>query len=336
MLGTTVTNTQLDITMFRGNALVVRSVVGGALMGLANLIPGISGGTMLLALGVYPQFIAGVAEVSTFTFRPTVMIMLACVAGAAAVAIVGFARLVGALLDQHEWVMYSLFIGLALGGVPILWRMLHPVDRTVVVSAVVAIGVMALLAVINPERVARGGAPAGTAYAMRIVAGVSGGAAMILPGVSGAYLLLILGQYRPIVDAVSAAADAARTRAWPAVGQTLHVLVPVAIGVAVGVVGVSNIIKRLLATSRRATLGFLLGLLVGAVIGLWPFAVSVSPQIGDVVRGVEITTPEMAAAVDPRYYARVPVVPSGWQVGAGTGLVLLGLGISMGISRLGR
>lgn len=336
MPDTTTTATPLDVATFRGNALVVRSVVGGALMGFANLVPGISGGTMLLAAGIYPQFIAGVAEVSTFTFRPKVAIMLACVTAAAAVAIIGFARTVGVLLDQYEWAMYSLFIGLALGGVPILWRMLHPVDGSVALSTVVALGLMALLAAFDPERVASGDAPAGIAYAMRIVAGAAGGAAMILPGVSGAYVLLILGQYRPIVDAVSTAADGARTGEFAAIEQAFHVLVPVAIGVAVGVVGVSNIVKRLLATYWRATLGFLLGLLVGAVFGLWPFAVSVPPQVGDVVRGVELATPEMVAAVDPRYFARVPVAPSGWQLGAGAGLVLVGLGVSTGISRLGR
>lgn len=333
---TPATDTPLDIDTFRGGALAVRSVVGGALMGLANLIPGISGGTMLLAVGVYPQFIAGVAEVSTLRFRPKVVLMLVCVAGAAGVAIVGFAQLVGGLLDQHEWAMYSLFIGLALGGVPILWRMVHPVDRSVVLSAVVAVGVSALLAAVDPERVASEGGPSGTAYAMSMVAGFSGGSAMILPGVSGAYLLLILGQYRPVVEAVAAAADGARTGAWAVVGQTLHVLGPLAIGVAVGVIGVSNIVKRLLATYRRATLGFLLGLLVGAVFGLWPFTVSVSPQVGDVVRGVELTTPAMVAEVDPRYYARVPVAPSARRLGAGAALALLGFGVSTGISRFGK
>ena len=97
---------------------MARSIAGGALMGLANLVPGVSGGTMLLAVGLYPQFIAGVAEASTLKLRAPVLLMLACVGGSAVLAIAGGARAIGAVLDRYPWVMYSLFIGLAGRGHP--------------------------------------------------------------------------------------------------------------------------------------------------------------------------------------------------------------------------
>ena len=331
----TSTDLPLDIETFRGRALAMRSVVGGALMGLANLVPGISGGTMLLAVGVYPQFIGGVAEVSTLRFRPKVVLMLAYVVGAAAVAAAGFARLIADELDQHRWAMYSLFIGLTLGGVPLIWRALKPADRTATTSALIAVAAMALLAVIDPERLSRAAEPGAAAYAMLVVAGVSGGAAMILPGVSGAYLLLILGQYRVLVDAVAMVGDGARTGAWAQAAQALHVLVPVGVGVVVGVVGVSNLMRMLLANYQRATLGFLLGLLLGAVFGLWPYTAPIAPQIGDVVRGVELATPEMVGVVDLRYYRREAIAPNAWQLGVGSVLVMTGFGVSWGISRVG-
>lgn len=326
----------VDVATFRGEALAVRSIVGGAFMGLANLVPGISGGTMLLAVGVYPQFIAGVAEVSTFRFRPKVVLMLACVVGAAAVAILACARLIGVLLDQHQWAMYSLFIGLTLGGIPILWRAVRPVDAAVGIGAAVGVGLMALLALTEPERISGGGEPSLATYAVLVAAGFSGGAAMILPGMSGAYLLLVLGQYRTIVDAVAMAADGARAGEWVVATQALHVLVPVGIGVVLGVVGVSNLVKLLLTTYQRATLGVLLGLLLGAIIGLWPFTEPVAPQIGDIIRGTELITPEMVAAVDPRHFHRVTIAPSVGQLGGGSVLVLAGFCVSWGIARLGK
>ena len=329
------TDAPLDIEIFRGQTLAVRSIVGGTLMGLANLVPGISGGTMLLAVGVYPQFIGGVAEVSTFRFRPKVLLMLACVAGAAAVAITGFVQLIATALDQHRWAMYSLFIGLTLGGVPLLWRALRPIDRTATISAIAAVVTMALLAAIDPERLSSDAEPGVAAYAMLVIAGCSGGAAMILPGVSGAYLLLILGQYRVIIDAVALAAEGARTGVWAMAAQALHVLVPVGVGVGIGVVAVSNLMRMLLANYRRATLGFLLGLLLGAILGLWPFTTPTVPQVGDVVRGVEVTTSDMVEAIDPQYYRRVPVTPSAWQLGVGAALAITGFGVSWGISRVG-
>ena len=137
---------------------------------------------------------------------------------------------------------------------------------------------------------------------MLLIAGFSGGAAMILPGVSGAYLLLILGQYRLVVDSVAALVASARGGDVAAATAALPVLLPVAIGVGLGVVGVSNLVRWLLAKHRRATLGFLLGLLFGSVIGLWPF----------------------------------PGVPSPAQAGAGMALAAAGFAISWAISRLDR
>jgi len=329
-------DTHLDIAQFRHAAIATRSVIGGAFMGLANLVPGISGGTMLLAVGIYPQFISGVAEVSTLKFRPKVVLMLACVVGAAGLAIAGFAGIIGNLLDRHQWAMYCLFIGLTLGGAPLLWRMLRPLDITVATSAAIAVGLMAILVLTNPERIGSQATPGPAAYAMLAVAGFSGGAAMILPGLSGAYLLLVLGQYRAIVDAVALAADGARTGDWVAALYTLHVLVPVALGVGLGVVGVSTLVRKLLANYERATLGFLLGLLCGAVIGLWPFNEPVPPEIGDIVRGVALTSAELVASVDPGDYRTTAVAPSFQQVFGGSVLALVGFGASWGISRAGR
>ena len=325
----------LEGALFRGEALAVRSLVGGLFMGLANLVPGISGGTMLLAVGVYPQFIGGVAEVSTFRFRPRVLLMLACVVGAAGLAIVGFAGLIGALLDRYHWAMYCLFIGLTLGGVPILWTALRPPDGLMAAAAAVGILLMALLAFTDPQGAGGGDGPSLATYAALVGAGFAGGATMILPGMSGAYVLLVLGQYRTIVDAVALAADGVRAADLAMAAQSLHVVIPVGIGVVAGVVGVSNLVKLLLARYQRATLGVLLGLLLGAVVGLWPFTDPVTPRIGDVIRGTELLTAEMIAEVDPEDYARVAVAPTAGQVGAGLLLVVAGFGVSSGISRLG-
>lgn len=288
--------------LLRAGSLFVRGVAGGAFMGLANLVPGISGGTMLLAAGVYPQFISAVAEVTTLRFRAPALLLLACVGSGAAVAVAIAAGAIGALLDLYPSAMYSLFIGLTLGGAPLLWRLIRPADRAVIGSAIVAVALMGLLPANDSGPVGDGARTGAAAYAMLVVAGFSGGAAMILPGISGAYLLLILGQYRLIVDAVASAAAGARAADLSAAAASLPVLLPVAIGVGAGVVGVSNVVKLLLARHRRATLGFLLGLLLGSVPGLWPFE----------------------------------AVPSPAQATAGAALVLTGFGISWTISALGR
>lgn len=326
----------MDVASFSTNALALRSAAGGLLMGLANLVPGISGGTMLLATGIYPQFISGVAEITTFRFRPKVVLMLACVVGAGLIAIAAFARVIGLLLDNHQWAMYALFIGLTLGGVPLLWRLVRPPDARVGISAAAAIALMVLLATVDPERIGGGAERGAGAYALLFAAGAAGGAAMILPGVSGAYLLLVLGQYRRIVGAVATAVDGLRGGDAALFGEAMHVFIPVLFGVATGVIGVSNLVKLLLAKFERATLGCLLGLLLGAVVGLWPFTQPVAPRIGDVVRGVELTTVEMVERVERKYYRREPVAPTAPEAAAGLALIAAGFAISWGISRMGR
>ena len=153
---------------------------------------------------------------------------------------------------------------------------------------------------------------------MLLLAGVAGGSAMILPGLSGSYLLLVLGQYVVILGAIAAAADAVSAGDWAAAAATLEVIVPVGIGVIVGIVGVSNVVKLCLDRFPRATLGFLLGLLLGAVVGLWPFQ-ELSPQMLREAGDAVVT----AAA------------PTPLRLAGALGLVGLGFAASMAVSRLG-
>jgi len=180
------------------------------------------------------------------------------------------------------------------------------------------------------------GDEAGRAYLMLLLAGLVAGSAMILPGLSGSYLLLILGQYIVIVTTISAAVDAVRNLNLRELIDAMHVFVPVGIGAVVGVVGVSNLVKLLLVKFERATLGFLLGLLLGAVIGLWPFQEPVRPEVGDVIKGVVLETEVMIEEIPPSEYPEAFFTPTPAQVAGSIILILVGFGISAGIARLGR
>ena len=310
--------------------LLLRCLIGGTLMGLANLVPGISGGTMLLAVGVYPLFVTAVAELTTLRFRLRSIVILGAIGGAAFVSIVLLAGPVKGLVVNHRWVMYSLFIGLTLGGVPVVWRLLRPLTASAGAGCVAGLAVMGAMALLEPAQAAAGAG----ARVMLLIAGLAGASAMILPGISGGYLLLILGQYIPILGAIEAAKTAVQTANWDLLFDAARVLAPVAVGVAVGVAGVSNLIKLLLERRRQATLGVLLGLLLGAVFGLWPFQRGVPPKPGDVVKGRVITEASIAA-LDPADYPVRRFPPTPGQVAASLGLVLAGLGVTLAVARLG-
>lgn len=237
--------------------------------------------------------------------------------------------------------MYSLFIGLTLGGAPLLWRRVRPADAVVIVSCMAGIAVMALLASLSPGG---GAAGSGTShrYEMYFAGGLAGASAMVLPGVSGGYLLLVLGQYVNILSAVGSFKDALSGRDLAVALEAMHVLVPVGLGVVIGVVGVSNLIKLLLARFERPTLGVLLGLLLGAVIGLWPFQQGVAPLEGAAFRGDTVVMidgrPAMRTTrriIEPKDYETSTFTPRPAQAAGAAGLVLLGFAISLGVARLG-
>jgi len=316
--------------------LIIRSAIGGTMMGLANLVPGISGGTMLLAAGVYPQFINGVAEVSTLRFRLRSILTLSVVVIAAALAILLFAGAVKDLVVYHRWIMYSLFVGLTLGGVPVLWKLIKKLERSVVVGALAGFAAMAIVAIFQQHGAAGSvGGESSSDVPMLFVAGAAGASAMILPGVSGGYLLLVLGQYVPILTAIDVLKDALQVRDMAvAFDVALKVCMPVGLGVVIGIVGVSNGLKVLLRRFPKATYGVLLGLLFGAVVGLWPFQRGVCPQAGDILKG-RVVTVERLAEIDQEDYPTQRFTPSAKQACGSFGIILVGFAATFVLSRFG-
>jgi len=312
--------------------------LGGILMGLANLVPGISGGTMLLAVGVYPAFIRAVAEVSTFTFRPRSLILLAIVIAGAGLSIVGLAGQVKDLVVEHRWIMYSLFIGLTLGGVPIIWKLIRPMTMSAWLAAACGVAGMIAIALLEMLGAESSAEDASRSYLVLFLAGLAGGSAMILPGVSGGYLLLVLGQYVAILAAISAAKDGALARDWAAIGDALHIIIPVGLGVVAGIVGVSNIIKILLDRFPKATLGFLLGLLIGAVFGLWPFRglPEEASLVGEVIKGVRIESVEQVQSIPKEDWPVAAFTPGVVHIAGALTLIAAGFVASYGVSRLGK
>jgi len=305
-------------------------------MGLANLVPGISGGTMLLAAGVYPAFIRAVAELTTFRFRRRSLVLLGAVAAAAATAILLLAGPVRTLVLEQRWAMYSLFIGLTLGGVPLVWKLARPATPAVWAGAAAGLALMLLMA-FGPA--AHGAAATGSAPLL-LVSGMAGAGAMILPGVSGGYLLLLLGQYLPILGAVDQLKQVLLGLAHgpldgPLLGHALAVLVPVGIGVGIGLVGVSNLLRLALERFRQATLGVLLGLLLGAVAGLWPFQEPVAPRPGDLHVG-RILSAQDASELPVEEWPLARFSPTAGQILASLALIGGGLLTTGLIARWGR
>jgi putative membrane protein len=300
-------------------------------MGLANLVPGISGGTMLLAAGVYPAFISSIAELTTLRFRPRSMLLIGTIAVTASVAILLLAGLMRSLVIEQRWVMYSLFIGLTLGGVPLVWRLARPASTGVFIAAAASFGLMASMWL----ELGGGGGGGASNVPLLFFSGLAGASAMILPGVSGGYLLLLLGQYETILGAIDGLKRGLLGGPdLSLVLESMVVVVPVGVGVVAGIVGVSNLLKWLLQRFEKPTLGALLGLLLGAVVGLWPFQQTIEPAIGDVIDGVLITA-ENLRDLDVKHWTVEYFRPTATVVVSSLALIVVGFATTVLIARVG-
>ena len=312
-------------------SLATRGSIGGVLMGLANLVPGISGGTMLLAAGVYPHFISAIAEVTTFKFRPRSMVLLGTIVVSATLAILLLAGLMRSLVIEQRWIMYSIFIGLTLGGLPLVWRLAKPATPAVFAGAIGSF----LFMVAMQLGLGTGGNGGDASSMFLFLSGLAGASAMILPGVSGGYLLLILGQYESILGSIDTLKRG--LLGGPDIDlilESMTVVIPVGIGVVIGIVGVSNLLRWLLDRYAKATLGVLLGLLLGAAVGLWPFQHPVEPEIGSLLKG-RIVTLESRDEIDPKDWPLLRFDPTHSQVAGSLGLAIAGLAVTLAIARFG-
>ena len=323
---------QLEADKISVLSFLPRGLVGGALMGLANLVPGISGGTMLLAAGVYPAFISAIADLSTLRINRRALIVLGTIAGAAVMAIGLLAGPTRTLVIEQRPLMYAFFIGLTLGGLPLVWRLARPATPGVVAGASAAFALMVWMALESG-----GGGGSERSFGLLVLSGLAGASAMILPGISGGYLLLLLGQYEPILLAIddlkegligAAGLDFAR------IAGAMETVIPVGLGVVLGIVGVSNALKWLLARAEKPTLGVLLGLLLGAVVGLYPFQEPVAPEPGFEHRGMRVPDSELAA-VPQEDWPLARFTPSPGEAGGAAGLIAAGLLLTTAIARFG-
>jgi putative membrane protein len=288
---------------------------------------------MLLAAGIYPRVVEAIAEVTTLRFRLRSLVVLASVLAAAAVVILSLAGPARDFVVDYRWPAYSLFIGLTFGGAPTIWRMARPVNDAFWIGAAAGVVLMAIVAF--GHRAPDGSREAGALTLL--LGGVLGGGATMLPGIGGGYILLIMGLFVPVlsaVDSLKAALLADGGPDWRVALDAFWVLLPVGVGIALGVAIIANAVEWALARRPRLTLGLLMGLLVGAVFGLWPFQRPIQPAPGDVVRG-EAVTGETLATIPREYWRLEGFTPVWWQALAALGLIVVGYVITVLVGRLG-
>jgi putative membrane protein len=263
----------------------------GIAMGAADLVPGVSGGTVALITGIYGRLISAIASVGidilalvtrgriaeAYTAIDGNFLLL--LAAGIGTAIVGFAAILNWLLLHYPLPLWATFSGLVLASALSLvkqncrsWTFRDWSLFTTGVAVAVSVGLT--------QAIQMPLTPLGIFFAGSIAI-----SAMILPGISGSFLLLLMGVYQPIIAAV--------------VNLELVTLALFSLGCGVGLIFFSKLLQRLLAVAEKATMATLFGFLLGSLVILWPWQITVSSVIdrhGD-MRAVQ-TLP-----VSPIYYA---------------------------------
>ena len=235
----------------------------GILMGVANVIPGLSGGTLLLLTGIYPRFIEVFGSFSPKTIRDyrwkENIIFIMIIAIGALLSIFATSKIMSWLLESYNVPVYLLLIGLIIGSIDIITKKIDfksISSRYAFVSGIILIVLIIILSRFfgNPSTSAED-----QGIFLLISAGALASATMVLPGVSGSMLLLLLGLYKPVVDSVSSL-------------KIMNILF-IGIGAIVGILFASRLIKSLLDKHSSATYAFLFGLIMASLVDLFPLSI---------------------------------------------------------------
>ncbi len=234
----------------------------GAAMGVADTVPGISGGTVAFITGIYEELIQSLAQLGParwadfraqgwrgLWYAVNGNFLLAVFSGLL-IALFSVAELMNWLITHQRVLLWAFFFGLVTASLPmVLWRMRRwrPVHALWAgLGVLIGLGVTLLGAAQTPE-----------ALWMLGVAGAIAVGAMVLPGISGSFLLLILGQYEVMVRAV-AERDVVMIAAFGA-------------GAVIGMLGIARVLSKLFRRFHDATIALLTGFMAGSLNALWPW-----------------------------------------------------------------
>ena len=250
---------------------VVPQVLRGFAMGSADIVPGVSGGTVALVLGIYERLIAEVragagalrllltgafAEALAALRRVSWVWLVSLLVGILA-AIAVLSSLIEELLHTQPVRTAAVFLGLVGGSVVVAWRTIGAITtRYVATAAVVAIGLFLLLG-LRDETEATGAEVVTRSWVIFTLVGAIAICAMILPGVSGSFILVMLGMYTEVLGAVN--------------DRDVVVLLAFALGCAIGLGVFSTLLNWLLEHHHGLVLSAMVGLMVGSLRVLWPW-----------------------------------------------------------------
>ena len=238
-------------------------VIKGFLIGVANIIPGVSGGTLAITLGIYEKLIGAISHFFK-NLKENIKFIIPIGIGAV-LSILLLSRVISFCLDKYTLATILFFIGLILGGIPLLNKKIkgHYKNVSNIIIFLLSFGFVVALSILKGENVVSFENMNIINYIMLFLVGVVAAATMIIPGVSGSFVLMLLGYYKPIVDTIG---DLTKfNNIW----QNIMILVPFGIGVLVGIVAISKLLEFLFKKYEVKTYFGVMGFIMASIITIF-------------------------------------------------------------------
>lgn len=229
----------------------------GIAVGIATLVPGVSGGTMAIILGIYDSLIHAVGSFFKDWKKHTILLFEVGIGGL--LGIVLFSRLMEFALDKYPYVMGFLFLGVIFGGLPVLYRKSVASEKRDIKDYIYLIlGFAIVLLMTSKPEFTNNIATSHDILSMifLFIGGIILAVALVLPGISGSFMLLALGIYDITINAIN--------------DRNILFLVPLGLGVAAGTLGTAKLIETVLKKYPGKTYMMILGFVLGSLIPVFP------------------------------------------------------------------
>lgn len=244
-------------------------VLKGTIVGIAFIIPGLSGGTLAIYLGIYDELLHAIGHIFK-EFKRSIKFLIPLFLGIG-ISVIALAKLLGYLIDINSLIILLFFMGLVLGGTKDIINMANqdkkPINISSILSFIISFALIIILIIFSKM-----GDSIGIAYIdinifnifLLILLGMAASITMIVPGVSGSALLVVLGYYTAIVTNV-----VGEILNFSNISYNLQIIIPFAIGAAVGIILFSRVIEYTLNKYSKQTYYAILGFIISSVIAIF-------------------------------------------------------------------
>lgn len=257
---------------------MIKTILKGMVMGVANIIPGVSGGTMAVSMGIYDKLIHCVTHLFK-EFKESLKFLIPVALGIG-IALVGLSFIIEPAFAHFPLQTNCLFVGLIVGGLPAVIKKVKGkgVKLSYVIPFLVFFGIVVGMAAMGEQE----GAAADLSFNLwsvikLFVVGIIASATMVIPGVSGSMMLLLMGYYNPIVATIKNFVTALASFDVNGILQSCGVLVPMGLGIVAGIFAIAKLIEVIFEKFPIQAYWAIIGLIVAS-----PFAIFLLGEIGSI------------------------------------------------------